>query len=362
MKKEDLSIIELANETQQSTVQGSGFTSYGLTPAEFTKEVVDAAQKQLFFANFVKVMYAAPGTKDVVIPKRTHYLGRGDMTIDTGEATTSDISNTSLDNLDSVTGTPVWRTARFTMTDYSVRTNVVNLLEAAREELSYAIGDNVDYHVATTVGDAVCAAAAGNARGAQTLFGGDATSAATLSAGETITTDLVAKAIRYLKDTKQHYRDGSSGKTGTEAVSSSVVKNPWSNTSDDPFVLFIGPAQEETFRRDPQFVNAAEYGSSIVIQNGEIGQYLGCRIVVTTNIETAAASGTAPDGSTAAVAMSRCVLMKAKKACALIWGMEPEIEVARIAERKQTTIVLATAYVAKVIHDDAIVFIDVSDE
>jgi len=352
----------LANETQQSTVQGTSFAAYGLTPAEFTKEVVDAAQKQLFFANFVKVMYAAPGVKDVVIPKRSYYLGRANMSVDTGEATTTDITNTALDNLDSVTGTPVWTTARFTMTDYSVRTNVVNLLEAAREELSYSIGDIVDYHVATVVGDAACAPSAGTGRGAQTLFGGDATSAATLAAGDVITTDLVAKAIRYLKDTKQHYRNGSGGKTGTEAVSSSVTKNPWSNTSDDPFVLFIGPAQEETFRRDSQFVNAAEYGSSIVVQNGEIGQYLGCRIVVTTNVETAAAAGTAPDGSTAAVAMTRCVLMKAKKACALIWGMEPDIELARIAERRQTTIVLATAYVAKVIHDDAIVFIDVSDE
>ena len=360
--KQEKSIVELSDETQQSTVQGSSFTAYGLTPAEFTKEIVDAAQKQLFFSNFVKMMYAAPGTKDVVIPKRTYYLGRSGTTLDTGEATTSDISNTSLGNLDSVTATPVWRTARFTLTDYAVRTNVVNLIEAAREELSYAIGDTVDYHVSTTVGDAACAPAAGTGRGAQTLFGGDATSAATLASGDVISTDLVAKSIRYLKDTKQHYRDGSSGKTGTEAVSSSVTKNPWANTSDDPFVLFIGPAQEETFRRDSQFVNAAEYGSSIVVQNGEIGQYLGCRIVVTTNVESAAATDPAPDGSTAAVAMTRCVLMKPKKACALVWGMEPEVEIARIAERKQTTIVLAAAYAAKVVHDDAIVFVDVSDE
>lgn len=363
---EEQSIVELASETASADVTGTSFTSYGLQPAEFLKEIVDAAQKQLYFANFVKIMYAPFGTKDVVIPKRTQYLGRDrgstGVQFDTSEVTASDITNTSLSNLDSVTATPTVKLGRFTVTDYAVRTNVVNLVEAAREELSYALGDEVDRHVATVVGDATMAANDGSAAGAQVLFGGDATSAATLSAGDIITTELVAKANRFLKDTKVNYRNGTAGRTGTLAVSTTAIKNPWNNTPDDPFVMFIGPSQEEVFLKDSQFTNAAEYGSNMVIQNGEIGSYLRIRIVVTTNVESVAASATAPDGSTAAVAMSRCILMKAKKACALVWGQEPSLEIARIPWRQQTTIVIAATYVAKVIHDDAIVFIDVADE
>jgi len=349
--------VELANETQQSTVQGTSFTAYGLQPALFTKEVVDAAQKQLYFANFVKVIYAPTGTKDVVIPKRSYYLGSSGVTIDTSEATTSDISNTSLSNLDSVTATPEVKLARFTVTNHAIRTNVVNLVEAAREELSYAIGDNLDQHIATTIGDAT--EATSSATGAIVIYGGDAYTDATLSAGDVITTDLVAKAKRLLQDKFVWYWNGS---TFTKVSQSTAVKNPWQNTPDDPFVLFIGPAQEETFLKDSQFVNAAEYGNNIVVQNGEIGSYLGIRIVVTTNVESVASGSSGPDGDgNAGTDMTRCILCKPKKACALVWGKEPEITVASIPERAQQTIVLEAAYQAKVIHDDAIVFIDVAD-
>jgi len=79
----------LSNETQASTVTGASFTAYGLQPAQFLKEIQDAAKEQLYFANFVKVLYAPANTKDVVIPKRTKYLGSS-VTIDTSEATTTE--------------------------------------------------------------------------------------------------------------------------------------------------------------------------------------------------------------------------------------------------------------------------------
>jgi len=363
------SIRELA-ATETPDVRGASNTFYGLQPVQFLKEIVDAAKKQLYFANFVRVMYAPKGVHDVVIPKRTAFEGRSGMTFNTAGSDTggsgagtgpyantiADISWTSLDNLTSVTVTPQPVLAGYALRRYDIDTNAVNLLEAAREELSYAIGDRVDRAVAVAIGDATVAA--DTTVGAQTLYGGDATGADELSAGDVITTDLVAKGKRYLQQTKMYYR--ADGANGTETLATST-KNPWNNTSDDPFVLFIAPAQEETFLKDSQFVNAAEYGSDMIVKNGEIGTYLGIRVVVTNNVEQTAASGTAPDATSAAVACTRCILCKPKAACALVWGKSPEIKVFDYPTQDQMRIGLYTAYNVGVLQADAIVFIDVSD-
>jgi len=346
--------IQKLAETQASDVRGASSTTYGLEPIQYLKEIVDGAKNQLFFANFAMEITAPTGVHDVILPKRTVYEGSS-MSFDTTERIAADISWTTLDNLTSVIATPAPVIAGYALSNFSLRTNAVNLLKVARDELSYAIGNRVDAAIATALGDATVAS--NSVRGAQTLYGGDATSAATLEAGDVITTDLVAKAARYLKDTKMYYR--ASGAYGTETLSA-VAKNPWAPDAQEPFVLFIGPAQEETFRKDSQFVNAAEYGSNKVVQNGEIGEYLGIKVVVTTNVESVAGSATAPDGTTAAVAMTRCIMMKAKKAVALVWGQKPELKVFDYPTRDQTRISLVCAYAIKVIQDDAIVFIDVS--
>jgi len=377
-------IKELA-VTTESDIRGDSIgTQYGLQPVQFLKEVIDAAKKQLFFANFVRVIHAPKGVYEVVIPKRKYYQGSANTTFDTAGSDTSygsgdgsgpyanteaDISWTTMDNFGNVSVTPAPVIAGYAIRNHDIRTNVVNLVEAAKEELSYAIGDRIDRLIATTIGDAQ--SSTDSDLGVQALYGGDATSDSTLEAGDVITTDLVAKAIRYLKDTTKHYRatEGTGGGYGAESTSSNK-KNPWQNTADDPFVLFIGPAQEETFRKDSQFVNAAEYGSNIVVQNGEIGQYLGVRIVVTTNVESAA-SGTSftsnapsPHGQTsgsAAVDITNCILMKPKAAVALVWGKEPEIKVFDWPVRDQVRIGLYCAYNVAVVHPDAIVTIGVAD-
>lgn len=360
--------------TQETNVRGASIgTQYGLQPVQFLKEVIDAAKKQLFFANFVRILHAPAGVFEVVIPKRTTYEGRSGMSFDTAGSdqsygsgagsgpyanTEADISWTTMDNLSNVSVTPAPVIAGYALRNHDIRTNVVNLVEAAKEELSYAIGDRIDRLIATTIGDATDAAI--TTLGMQILYGGDATTDASggLAAGDVITTDLVAKAARYLKDTKMMYRTSGAG---SEAAATST-KNPWQNTADDPFTLFIGPAQEEAFRKDSQFVNAAEYGSNIVVQNGEIGQYLGIRIVVTTNVESVASgSNGVVSGSATGTDTTFCILMKPKAACALVWGKDPEIKVFDWPVRDQVRIGLYCAYAATVIHPDAIVGICVAD-
>ena len=347
--------VDLASETQASTVQGSAISNaYTNHPILFAEEVLDAAKKFFYFTNFINVVYLAEGHHDYIVKKRTKYLGRSGVTFDTGEATTSDISNTSLSTLDGVQLTPSVVTARFTETNYAIRTNAFNIVAEAKEELSEAIGDRVDAAVATAFGDAT--SSGDTTQGALTLYGGDASSDATLSSGDILTTDLIAKAARYLKDSNMYYWNSG---TFTKATDK---KNPWSNTQDDPFVFFIGPAQEMALRQDSQFVNASEYGTNEVVQNGEIGKYLGIRIVITDNVERVASGTTGPDGTSAGTAMTRCILAKAKKAVTLCWGQEPVIDMAPIQWRKQTSIVLECAYDIAVVHDDAIINLDVADE
>lgn len=361
MHKMKYTIKELA-QTGSSDVQGTTVgTKYGLQPIEYLKEIIDAAKSQLFFANFVRVMNAPQGIHDVVIPVKSTYKGSTGVSFDTTERTSADISWTTLDNLKSIIATPSPVMAGFALTKYALRTNALNLLEIAKEELSYAIGERLDKAIAVAMGDAI--GASSSATGAQILFGGDATSDSTLASGDVLTTDLIAKAAKLLKSKNKEYRTNNGAGGGYGSVAGHVTGNPWMNTPDDPYVLFIGPAQEEVLRKDSQFTNAAEYGSDVVVQNGEIGQYLGIRVVVTNNVEQVSAGSEGPDPETANVAvdMTRCILCKPKHACAVVWGRQPELNSWEYNERDQVRISLVCEYDVKVIYPDAIVFIDVAD-
>jgi len=346
-------IKELATTyTTSTSSRGSALsTSYQLQGVLFLKQIKDAAKKRLYFQQACYVTTAPKGTKDVVIPKRTAYLGNSGTTFTTSEAD-SDIGLLTIDNLTGVTITPAIKLCRVAITNYAMRISTVELLRAAQEELVYAIGDAVDSDIASKFGDAT--AATTSARGTQKILGGDATTCATLAVGDIITTDIIAKARRYLISTKCRYWD-----SGTE-YTSSQGKNPWT----EGHMLFIAPEQEECLLKDSQFVNAAEFGGREAILNGKIARYLGIDIIVAPNVEGAVGDAVAPDGETMStgVDMHRCILTSKGNGVALVWGLEPQLHVVPRQERAQTQIVLESAYACGVIHDDAIVWIDVTDK
>jgi len=371
--------------TYQSDVRGAtSGTYYPLTPIVFLKEIVDAAQKRKFFEQFAYVTELPVGTKDVIIPKRTAYLGRTGVTMDLTEATTgTDVSYTAINNLDGLTLTPVIHAAGVTISNHAIRTNAIDIVKAAQDELTEALGDRMDFVCATVLsgtvtdgiasatygGDALssgAAAASNSVRGAQTVYGGDAASDSQLAAGDTLTTDMIAEAKRKLQSTSMYYWVPSSN---TAEAKSAVVKNPWLNDPAEPFVLFIGPEQEEVLLTDSQFVNASEYGNNEIVMNGEIGRYLGVKIVVTPNLVSVATDGTpcnSPDAGTGnsshpGVAMTRCLMIKARKSLAIAYGLKPNVYVFDYPSQLQKRIVLETAYTMGIIHSDAIVWIDVAD-
>ena len=346
---------ELASETQVSTIRGTSSTFYRNSPVMWGGDLVDAAQNNLFFLQAVDVRYLPEGMAQLVVKKRNNYLGGSGVTFDTSEATTADITNTAINNLDGVVISPTVCNAHVTITNFAIRTNIFDLVAEARNELSYALADRVDAAIALAIGDAT--ETTSSAAGAQTIYGGDATSDTTLASGDILTPALVTKAARLLKDNKAYYW------SSTTFTLSADTKNPWNNSPDDPYILFVGPAQENALRDSSQFTNASEYGGREVVLNGEIGKFMGIKIVVANNVERVAAAGTSPDGaSTTGAAMTRCLLVKAKKAYCFVWGEEPRFTIAPVEVRAQKAVVLESAYAGSVVHADAVIKIDVADD
>ena len=93
-------IKELATTyTVSTSSRGSALsTSYQLQGVLFLKKIKDAAKKRLYFTQACYVTSAPKGTKDVIIPKRTAYIGNSGTTFTTAEAD-SDIGLLTIDNL-----------------------------------------------------------------------------------------------------------------------------------------------------------------------------------------------------------------------------------------------------------------------
>jgi N4-gp56 family major capsid protein len=358
-------IKELATgRSQESDVRGSSFTAYGLEPAIWLQKILDAAKQRFFFLNFCYITELQKGQKEIVIPLRKQYLGASGVTYATSTpADGSAITATVLDNLEGITIAPAMQASRVTISNYAIQVNAVDLIRAAQEDLIYSIGDKVDQYIAVTIGNAN--GSSSTVPAATTLFGGNATSDAGLATGDVMTTDLVANGRKALMARYKEYRASNTGSPGgaTGAVTGTVLGNPWISTPDEPFVLFVGPAQEEAFLKDSQFVNAAEYGGNEIIMNGEIGKYLGVKIISTNNVEQVAAGSEGPDAASANVNvnMTRCIMMKAQKAAAFCWGKQPSLKFWDNVPQVSQDVVMESAYAASVIYADAICFIDVSD-
>lgn len=155
---------------------------------------------------------------------------------------------TELTNLEETDVTPTWDMGAIAITKEVISDTAIDLIDYAR----YAIVQDTEKKIEDAIDTAIIAATT------NVVFGGDATSTGTLAAGDVLTPDVVVDARQKVR--AQNF---------------------------DPRVLVIGTAQEASLQKDSQFVNAAEYGGREVILNGEIGKYLGLKVMVTTNVTTA---------------------------------------------------------------------------
>jgi len=316
-----------------------------LQAKQWLKVIIDTARKMMYFLQVSRQLEVPQGYKDLVQPIRPDYITTWAASAAEGAA----VSYTTMDTLKGITFTPTDKNYGIAISNRALRINAINLITAAREELSYKYAEEIDQAIRAAIEGATDATS--TTKGAQTIYGGNASNTVDVAAGDVLTTDLIAKARRLLMSTDCYYWTAAG-----EFAKSSAKKAPWMPTDAEPFVLFIAPEQYETLITDPQFVNAAEFGGREVVLNGEITQYLGIRIVVSPNLsaKTSADAGWATNGHV-------CLMVKSMRSVGLAWGQRPRIQMIDYPSELERRIILEMAYDAKAIHADAIVKINVAD-
>ncbi|HUU77491.1 MAG TPA: N4-gp56 family major capsid protein [candidate division Zixibacteria bacterium] len=348
-------IVQTLAATTASTARGSSAstTTYLLEPRMWMREIVNAAKKDLRYAEGGMIKDIPKGNANLIIPKQKQYLAGGSWGANVTPGTA--VNQTALSNYDGVELVPTWYNSSVAVTYDVIQQNVVDYVGQAREELTYRAGDIVDQAVVTAISGAT--ESTSTAAGSSTIFGGDATQASELTDGDIITTDMVAEGRKKLTTDSIYYWVGGTGES--KAAKASYSKNPWKNNDD--FLLYIAPEQEEAFLTDSQFINASEYGSNKVIMNGEIGTYLNTKIIVSNNTKQVASAGVGTtDGSAAGTDINTCVMVKAKKGYALGYLKRPTLHIMDYPRQLEVDLILEQAFGAKTVHDDAIVHINVS--
>jgi N4-gp56 family major capsid protein len=307
-------IQEMTGETTTattgiSTVQGK----------EWLDSILKTAKQKMFFHQFASEYNTGKGNKEIAVP-----IAKTNVTFTSFSTQAAERTRTTIANLDSVVFTPVTAKLGAEISKDAVETSRVDLIAFAREQMAYDAALIIDKAFATALGAASSPAA--------TVYGGDATETAELETGDVITTGLVAKAQRYLK------------------------ANGWAPEVDKPFVLFIPAVAEETFLNDSQFINADQYGANTVVMNGEIGKYLGTKVVVTEQVPSASTWG---GGS---LAGHTCLLLKAKVSYGIAYREKPKMDWEYKKDEASYNIYLDMAFQCKTLQENAIVLIKVSDQ
>jgi len=364
-------------ETEPNSLRGTALSTYLLLPATYTESVLQGARQKMRVAQWAMEATAPKGTHDVIIRKRTQFKGYEGNTWNTSGSdiggsgagtgpyanTIADISWETVDNYDAVKITPMPVILGKAIQNFGLDTNAVNFLEEEKIAQSHDVAAYIEYNLVRAIGDATNSTS--TAAGAQTLYGGDATSAATLATGDILTTDLITDAQTKLSDLQFGYRASATYGAETLVSIASYRKNPWS-TDDGEFVMFIGTRQKAALLKDSQFMNAAEFGRDIIIRegresNGFFCKYEGVYIIETPHLERTAASGAAPDTTTATPACTQCLLIVSKMGAAIGWGKKPETRIWAFNERDETRMGTFMYVGFGVPYPDAVIKILVSD-
>jgi len=307
-------VQELASGNTTTDTAGFNSIATGVVGKIWLKELLAAAKKKMFFEQFAYATTAPKGAKDVAVPLYTTNL---DFDITTTQATKR--TKTQINNLTTVVFSPTTQKMGVEISKDVVRTSQIDTVRFAREQLVYDASLNIDVAF-----DTVLKTATTNTP----LWGGGRASEGALVAGDTLDTDLIAKASRVLKS------------------------NGWYPEPDKPFVLFLPAVAEEALLKDSQFVNAAEYGSNEVVMNGEIGRYLGIKVISTEQCSA---------GTFNSLAGHYCYLLKGKVAYGICYGEEPTLDFEYLKDEATYNVYLDMCYQCKLLQDTAIQVLKVLD-
>ena len=312
----------MIKKTVQELAAGNtttGSTGISSVQAEqWLKEILEFAKERMFFEQFAMVADLPAGNNVLHVPVAASNI---DFTVHTTEGTGRTMEQ--IDNLSTVDFTPSIQKLGAAISKEVVRTSSVDVVAYARRQLGHDAARNIETALVAALNGATPAAS---------LYGGDASSTATLEPGDVMTPDLVADGLRELK------------------------KQGWMSEPSEPFVLFIAPENENALLKDSQFVNASEYGSNQVINLGEIGSYLGVRVIESIFVTSAAnyGAGANLDGH-------QCYMVKAKVSYGIVYGERPSLDFEYEKDEGLWKLYLDMAYAADSLQDAAIVHIYVVD-
>lgn len=157
-------------------------------------------------------------------------------------------------------------TADITLAEYGNFTTIT-------EKVSFTAKDNTLVNAVSVMGQNMGhslddVAAAVYAAGTNVIYGGDATSSATLATGDSMTVDLLIEAVKDLKTNNAPTFD------------------------DGMYVAILSPKQAMDLKQDSDFQSSVSYGAYEKIARGYIGTFQGCHVIESANAPTASESVT----------------------------------------------------------------------
>lgn len=324
-------VYKLADTTTgTSGIQTSTPATKGVQGILWFREVIKYAEDLRRFDQAVmhNEYMVNTGAHEVMIPRATSQLS-----ISTSTSEGANRTFTALDNISTVAVTlsaSDFMKGGIAISKEAAKTSMVDLVAHARYVITQAMARDLDQAIATELQDTSVA---------NKVYGGDATNVSQLSAGDVMTPDLIADAMEKLE-------------------SNNFV----------PRLLYIAPAQLKAFRKDSQFVNAAEYGSNDVVLKGEIGRYLGIRVIVTTNVPAYSQGQTDTNESTKTwgAAGHCCVLVGTNHLNQLVsgavaWKEKPTVDYEYNKLQAEHRIYYDQAFKVKILEPKAVCLIKVTD-
>ncbi len=292
-------------------------------------DVVRFAEEQRFFRQAIDERTELIGAKDksLRVPYSTVHQDISKRTAgDYGQERTY----TEMSSLDTMDITPSYELGGVGIDKELLGTTRVDLIKEAK----FILIEDIEERIESAITDAYDAAVTTNV-----VYGGDATTPATLATGDKFTLDLLADAIQ---------------KLGTK----------WK-----PSLLFISSYQRAILHKSSQFTNAAEYGSNEVVLNGEIGKYLGIK-VIETDLTKSYASGAQDTGVGSTPGLwgadgTSCQLIgvtrSGRKPGILAWKEKPSVDY-EYSKRNATHYLLSdVAYGVGIVHEKACCLIKVTN-
>ncbi len=346
--------VVLSDEVTDSTSQGSSTTVYSNQPVKYGGEMAEPAKKEMVFLSSVFEDKLEAGNGQYLARYRAIYDDADSVTLGSGEAVTSSMTNYAGNFKAGIWIIPTPRHEMMNIGYVANHKNMDDIPEDSMEQLSYIFADTVDQYIANALANAT--EMTNSVRGAGLIYAGGRKSDDAITSSDTMTLSLVNEAETALSKKEAYYWNS------TVRTKSALAKNPWKNTANDPFVLIIGKDQIKAFRESSTFISAQEYGGNQVRLSGEIGSTIfGTKVVVSDNVPTTTVNVAAWDGTTnTTVDLARCFLMKGTAAYVFIWGKEPEFETIPVPTYLRTELRLWGMYAGSVLHADAIMKLDVA--